>query len=226
MFPEPFDRAGFRIVPEVLQGNECDRLLDSLTESSLARSKAGARHVLSNPAFRDLALEIRLVALAGEALGAPAIPFRATLFDKSSDANWLVPWHQDKTLPIKDRFEAEGWGPWSVKAGVLHAQAPADALDRVVALRVHLDPSTPENGPLRVIPGSHRLGILPNAGIAVLVDQGQAMTCLVPRGGVLGMKPLLVHSSSKATSDQPRRVLHIEYASSLTLGPGQEIVVV
>ncbi|HXU30074.1 MAG TPA: phytanoyl-CoA dioxygenase family protein [Thermoanaerobaculia bacterium] len=225
MPPESLEATGFRIVPDLLADAECDRLLDSLAESSLARSRAGARHVLSIPAVRAAALDSRLRGLASEALAAPAIPYRATLFDKSPGANWLVAWHQDKTLPLKARFAAEGWGPWSVKAGVLHAQAPAEALDQVVALRVHLDPSTEENGPLRVIPGSHRLGILRDAGVASLIERSPIVTCLVPRGGVLVMRPLLVHSSSKATSDQPRRVLHIEYTRALLLGPGQEIAV-
>lgn len=223
MTPETFDEAGFRIVPDVFSDAECDRLLRALAEPSLTRSRAGARHALSVPAIRQAALDSRLVSLATEALTVPAIPYRATLFDKSPGANWLVAWHQDKTLPMKDRFEAEGWGQWSIKAGVLCAQAPAEVLGRIVALRLHLDPSSAENGPLRVIPGSHRLGILSESGIASLAERSALATCIVPRGGALLMKPLLVHASSKATSDLSRRVLHIEYASDLTLGPGREI---
>lgn len=225
MIPETFDEAGFHIVPEVFSDAECYRLRRDLAESSLARSRAGARHVLSVPTIHKAALDSRLVSLATEALTVPAIPFRATLFDKSPGANWLVAWHQDKTLPMKVRFEAEGWGPWSIKEGIRHAQAPAEVLGQIVALRIHLDPSTAENGPLRVIPGSHRLGILSEAGIASLAERSAPATCVVPRGGTLLMKPLLVHASSKATSDIPRRVLHIEYASYLTLGPGREIAV-
>jgi ectoine hydroxylase-related dioxygenase (phytanoyl-CoA dioxygenase family) len=89
-----------------------------------------------------------------------------------------------------------------------------------VALRVHLDDSTSENGPLRVIPGSHERGILSDAGIRELVAREHPHECIVARGGVLVMRPLLVHASSKSAAPAPRRVLHIEYASTMTFEPG------
>ena len=39
-------------------------------------------------------------------------------------------------------------------------------------------------------------------------------------GGVVVLRPLIVHASSKMKSDLSRRVLHIEYARSLDLGDG------
>jgi hypothetical protein len=111
-------------------------------------------------AIREFATDRRLLEIAGAALATTPTPFRATLFDKSSDANWLVVWHQDTALPLHRRIDARDWGPWSVKAGVVYAHAPAGALSNVVALRVHLDDSTSTNGPLRVLPRTHRLGLL------------------------------------------------------------------
>ena len=158
-----------------------------------------------------------LAGLAGEILGAAAIPYRATLFDKSPNSNWLVVWHQDTALPIQDRQDVPGWGPWSVKDGITYAHAPAAALEKVVALRVHLDDSTAENGPLRVLPGTHNVGVLGDDGIHRLASAVNSVDCVVPLGGVVAMKPLIVHASSKSRSEQPRRVLHIEYALSLDL---------
>jgi ectoine hydroxylase-related dioxygenase (phytanoyl-CoA dioxygenase family) len=166
-----------------------------------------------------------LTGIAQRFLGVKPFPFRATLFDKSADSNWLVVWHQDTALPFKRRIDEPGWGPWSVKAGVLYAHAPASVLERVIALRVHLDPSEIENGPLRVVAGSHTLGILTDDELRRLGGSGEVQTCLVPRGGVVAMRPLLVHSSSKSTSGSPRRVIHIEYADSASLGPGRELAV-
>jgi hypothetical protein len=77
-------------------------------------------------------------------------PFRATFFDKSATSNWLVAWHQDMVLPLTHRADVPGWGPWSLKAGMLYARAPASALERVLALRIHLDDSTAMNGPLHI----------------------------------------------------------------------------
>jgi Phytanoyl-CoA dioxygenase (PhyH) len=134
--------------------------LERLSQADLERTKGGARHLLGVPVVRDLSLDPRMIALAGEFLDSIAIPFRATLFDKSAGGNWLVAWHQDTALPLRARVEHPDWGPWSVKAGVLYAHAPASALECVVALRVSLDDSLPTNGPLRVLPNTHRAGVL------------------------------------------------------------------
>src|SRR5262249_10545300 len=155
--------------------------------------------------------------IAKKFLASEPFPFRATLFDKSADANWLVVWHQDTALPLVSRFEEPGWGPWSTKAGVLYAHAPAWALARVVALRRHLAPSENASGSLRVIPGSHKLGVLTDQELESLSTSQETETCLVPAGGILAMRPLLVHASSKSTSSVPRRVIHIEYANARCL---------
>jgi ectoine hydroxylase-related dioxygenase (phytanoyl-CoA dioxygenase family) len=108
---------------------------------------------------------------------------------------------------------------------VLQAHAPTAALERVVALRVHLDDSTPTNGPLRVIPGSQRHGVMEDDVVHALARASGAVDCLTPRGGVVVMRPLIVHASSKAESSAPRRVLHFEYADSLTLSDGAELAI-
>jgi ectoine hydroxylase-related dioxygenase (phytanoyl-CoA dioxygenase family) len=112
-----------------------------------------------------------------------------------------------------------------MKSGVIYAHAPTTALDRVLALRVHLDDSTASNGPLRVLPGTHRLGVLSDTDVATLAQQNEPVDCLVARGGVLGMRPLTVHASSKSRSDAPRRVLHIEYAEAMVIEHGIELAV-
>jgi len=158
--------------------------------------------------------------MAQEILGRAALPFRATLFDKSPTSNWLVVWHQDTALPLCERREVPGWGPWSIKEGVNYAHAPASALEQVLALRLHLDDSIAENGPLRVLPGTHSLGVLSDEALRDLSTQIEAIDCTVPRGGILAMRPLVVHSSSKSQSNVPRRVLHMEYAAYLVFDQG------
>ncbi len=92
-------------------------------------------------------------------------------------------------------------------------------------LRIHLDDSTERNGPLRVLPGSHERGVMTDEDIERLVPQTSPVECVVQRGGVLAMRPLLVHSSSKSHDDSPRRVLHIEYAASVFPAEGLELAV-
>src|SRR5262249_50557598 len=156
---------------------------------------AGARHLMKNPAVAALANNARLTELAEGWLGGFAVPFRATLFEKSGAANWLIPWHQDTALPLVKRFDSTGWGPWSEKAGAAYAHAPAWALTRVIALRVHLDASDADNGPLRVIPGSHLAGVLSDQTVLEWAAANEPVECCVPQGGVLVMRPLILHSS-------------------------------
>jgi ectoine hydroxylase-related dioxygenase (phytanoyl-CoA dioxygenase family) len=211
---------GFAIVPEVFDKLEIDKISGELEGKNLRRSRAGARHLLSVPAVAALASDPRLLSVAADVLGCVPLPFSATLFDKSADANWLVVWHQDTALPLLERRDATGWGPWSKKAGVIYAHAPATALSQIVALRLHLDDSTPDNGPLRVLPGTHTLGVLSDAQIHDAARRIEPVTCTVGRGGVIVMRPLLVHASSKVTAPASRRVLHFEYAAAATFDEG------
>jgi len=217
------DERGFATVLGVLSLAEMQQLTDDLDRSGVTRSRAGLRHALRLASVAQLARDPRLLDLAKEILDGEALPFRATLFDKSAESNWLVVWHQDTALPLRERKETAGWGPWSVKDGIIYAHAPADALSRVLALRVHLDESTPQNGPLRVLPGTHKRGVLTDDEIQGLSQSIAPSDCLVPQGGVLAMRPLLVHASSKSQSYLPRRVLHIEYAVSMNLTPSLEL---
>jgi hypothetical protein len=211
---------GFAIIPDVFGAPELDSISHELAVAPLKRSRAGIRHLLSVPAIATLARDSRLLELASAALGCEPVPFGATLFDKSAEANWLVVWHQDTALPLLERREVPGWGPWSEKSGIVYAHAPAAALEQVVALRVHLDDSTPDNGPLRVLPGTHEMGVLNDEQIHALSQRLEPVACTLARGGVLAMRPLLVHASSKVVTVAPRRVIHFEYAASAVLAHG------
>jgi hypothetical protein len=209
-------RDGFEILCGVeLPGLES--VAKVLEAPSFSRTRAGARHLLRHAGVSALAHQPALLEIACRAVGTGAVPFRATLFDKSPNANWLVSWHQDTALPLRSRHDRPGWGSWSEKEGVLYAHAPASALERIVAIRIHLDDSSSENGPLRVLPGTHRLGVLSDDALARWAAKVRAVECTVSRGGLVMMKPLIVHASSKAATDRRRRVLHLEYAGSLAL---------
>jgi ectoine hydroxylase-related dioxygenase (phytanoyl-CoA dioxygenase family) len=222
---EPIQKQGFAIIPELLASKEIDALLDELSRAELPRSRAGVRHAMRLPAVAAVAQDSRLMEIAQEVLGEAAFPFRATLFEKSPTANWLVVWHQDTALPLRKRRETPGWGPWSIKDGLTYAHAPASALSQVLALRVHLDDSTAENGPLRVLSGTHTLGVLTDQALHDLSTRIAAVECLAPRGGVLAMRPLVVHASSKSQAEVPRRVLHIEYAASPLIADSLELTI-
>jgi ectoine hydroxylase-related dioxygenase (phytanoyl-CoA dioxygenase family) len=216
---------GFAVIPGILKEDRATLLAADLATANPRRSRAGVRHALGHAAVASLANNSRLLEIAREILSANAYPFRATMFEKTTDANWLVVWHQDTALPLRRRQETPGWGPWSVKEGVIYAHAPASALSQVLALRVHLDDSTSQNGPLRVLPATHKFGVLSDDAIHQLAQDIAPVECCVPRGGVVAMKPLVVHSSSKSQSECARRVLHIEYAANTAIAGGLELAV-
>lgn len=174
------EQDGFEIVPHCLQGSDVDALAVALSQASMRRSRAGMRNALQVEAVRKLALDPSLLKLARSALGQQALPFCGTLFDKSPASNWLVVWHQDTALPLRERRDAIGWGPWSVKEGVICAHAPAKALEQVLAIRIHLDESTTQNGPLRVLPGTHKSGVLSDDTIHDLSFRVPEVVCQVP----------------------------------------------
>lgn len=216
---------GYGLIPNVFSQAEVPSLLEELGRAGLPRSRAGVRHAMRNDSIAGLARDARMMEIAKQILGAGAIAFRATLFEKLPDSNWLVAWHQDTALPLRERRDIPGWGPWSVKDGVHYAHAPARALEQIVALRVHLDDSTADNGPLRVLPGTHTQGVLTDDEVHALAEGVAAVDCLMPLGGVVAMRPLVIHASSKSRIETPRRVLHIEYSASAAIADGLELAI-
>jgi ectoine hydroxylase-related dioxygenase (phytanoyl-CoA dioxygenase family) len=220
------EEQGFANVPAVLSTRELIPILVSLADLEPPRGRAGVRHVLGHPTVKVVAHNPPLMEMAQAVLGSAAFPFRATLFDKASDSNSLTNWHQDTALPLREQIDAPGWGPWSEKQGVIYAHAPAAALQQVVALRLHLDDCTEENGPFKVIPGTHGIGILSDEEIERHATYQQPVECLAARGAVVAMRPLVIHATSKSRSQASRRILHIEYAATAEFTGGLRLAMV
>ena len=174
---------------------------------------------MANPVIREVANDKRLLTICETLTSKTLVPYKATLFEKTGKANWLVSYHQDTALPLEKKVTEDGWGPESTKQGTRFVHAPTWALSKILALRIQLDDSTSLNGPLRVIPGTHRKRQLTDNAFAEAVKSSEPVECLTKRGGVIAMRPLILHASSKSSNDPPRRVLHIEYAESLDLAP-------
>lgn len=136
------------------------------------------------------------------------VAVQCTYFEKSTARNWLVPMHQDLTIPVREKTQAPGFSAWSRKQGDTFVQPPAQVLEQLIAVRVHLDPCSEADGPLQVVPGTHLLGVLtPEAEVSARGSR-RAVACVAETGDVLLMRPLLLHASSKATGRSMRRVLH------------------
>jgi len=217
-----FHNDGFAIIRSVLNEAEI-AIFRSACEPLLhadASRRPGVRQLLKRaPALREHLNSPTFKALLGD-LGAPdARPVRSILFDKSPTANWLVPWHQDATIALTVKADIEGFGPWSIKDGEHHCRPPRWLLDRLFAVRIHLDDNDATNGPLRVIPGSHANGLLPESSIESLTRSSPIVECMARAGDAVVLRPPLVHASSRSMSTARRRVVHVEFCdASLPIG--------
>jgi hypothetical protein len=216
---------GYAVIPNVVDDNAQSELIGDLNQA-LAKNNAvprpGLRNLLSlSPRCREISQSRSLRSLIEPILGPSAKAVRGIYFDKQREANWKVAWHQDLTITVKQKVEIEGFGPWSLKGGITHVQPPASVLEQMLAVRLHLDETDLTNGALRVVPGTHRLGRLSAEDIQAHLKGMKVESCGVPKGGVMLMRPLLVHSSSTSQLLRRRRVIHLEYCAA-QLPPGLE----
>jgi ectoine hydroxylase-related dioxygenase (phytanoyl-CoA dioxygenase family) len=198
---------------------EATRVFSSADEAAVLRRGGevyGVRDVLSRvPEVRRLAESARMMEVVETILGPGSFAVRGLFFDRTPTANWNLPWHQDVTIAVKQKLEVPGFGPWTLKAGTPHVHAPAELLARMITVRLHLDDCGPENGPMRVLPGSHAEGRLTPSEVGRWTSEAsrKAISCVVQAGGAFIMSPLLLHASAAATAPGHRRVIHLEYAA-------------
>jgi len=150
--------------------------------------------------------------VAASVLGETSHPVRAILFDKTASTNWGLPWHQDRTIAVTQRVEVAGFGPWTVKRGLLHVAPPFELLAGMVTLRVHLDPVPETNAPLLIAPGSHRLGQIHESELISVVQRCGTAACLADAGDIWIYSTPILHSSEAACNPTHRRVLQVDFA--------------
>jgi hypothetical protein len=224
MIPTPsyFEQKGFTITSSVLDDHALGLLAHEIQKLTPDTEKKKSSSFRFWPKHSPKIMEILLTSPAGELLSSifknDFFPVRGIFFNKAPSSNWGVLWHQDLVIAVKEKKNIPGFSQWTKKDEVNYVNAPKELLERIVTLRIHLDDCTEKNGPLIVISASHKLGCLTNTRIEKLVSTNKQEVCLVPRGGILMMRPLLVHSSSRSTEDLPRRVIHLEFAAELLPG--------
>lgn len=196
-----FEAVGFYVLDAVVSSEQIQDIEARLSE--VAYGGAGTRNLITTDWCRDLVQRLKQIPGIAQVLPPDAVAFQCTYFDKSESKNWLVALHRDLSIPVKTRIDSPEWKAWSKKEGVLFAQPPASVLQSVVAVRVHLEENCETNSPLQVVPESH----------AGLGNPDERVNCLVPRGGALIMRPLLLHASSKLVAGR-RRVLHFIFGPS------------
>jgi len=212
---DAFARDGSIVLRDVLTVADCRSLSSQIEQTE----SVGNRRLLETPWCAGLAQELQRHPALARLIPADYVAVQCTYFEKSPAQNWLVAFHQDLSIPVLRRVDDASLGGWSEKDGTLFVQAPIDILQQMIAVRLHLDPCGREDGPLRVIPGSHRYGRVMTSVIAELRNAGEQRECLANEGTIWLMRPLLLHASSKASGTGRRRVLHFVYGPrSLTHG--------
>ena len=199
---------GFALVRGLLSEAECDDVSRSLGAADTRG--AGSRRLLNEAWCANLACKVMAHPDVRDALPACARAVQCTFFEKSAAKNWLVPIHQDLSIPVAGIVDHPALSGWSEKEGAIFVQAPDHVLEQMLAVRVHVDHCSTEDGPLRVVPGSHEFGRIDPAHAAIA---GRTAGVVVPaqRGDALLMRPLVLHASSKSSGSSLRRVLHFVF---------------
>ena len=151
-------------------------------------------------------------------VGPSSQPVRAILFDKTPGANWALGWHQDRTIAVRERVDRSGFDHWNFKAGVTHVEPPFGFIERMITVRIHLDPVPEDNAPLLIALGSHRCGKIEEGQIDQVVEGGDTFACTAEAGDVWLYRTAVLHASARSTSGRSRRVLQVDYSADALPG--------
>ena len=165
------------------------------------------------PGIEPLIFNDKLEAIIADLFGAGYFAVKSIYFDKPEKSNWFVAWHQDLTIAVSNKADIPGYGPWTIKLDQFAVQPPLHVLQDNFTIRIHLDDADEGNGALKVVAGSHLNNI---CRIEKINWQNKSETiCSVKAGGAMIMRPLLLHASSRTTTNKKRRVIHIEFSKAV-----------
>ncbi len=220
MQSEDILKNGFAIIEDVYSDHEVSSIIktiDKADQSNPAFRKttdlfAIRRFLKEAPGVKELIFNNKLKTLINNLFGVGYFAVKSIYFDKPERSNWFVAWHQDLTIAVSNKADLYGYGPWTVKMDQFAVQPPLDILQDNFTIRIHLDDTDEGNGALRVVPGSH----LKNIRRVEAIDwHAEPETiCKVNAGGIMIMRPLLFHASSRTTTNKKRRVIHIEFSKA------------
>jgi len=212
------EKNGFTIVDAVFSKEEIAQMLGIIemadTSKSTFRKSAdlfAIRQFLKEiPEINPIIFDQNFKNLIQQLFGEGYFVVKSIYFDKPEQSNWFVAYHQDLTISVDKKEQLPGYENWTVKQGQFAVQPPLDLLEQMYTVRIHLDDTDENNGALKVIPGSHLKGIYRPAALDLSIEK--EASCKVSSGGMMIMKPLLLHSSGRTTNNTKRRVIHIEFS--------------
>jgi ectoine hydroxylase-related dioxygenase (phytanoyl-CoA dioxygenase family) len=211
---------GFTVIEAIYSPEEITAILAELNNVNTNKNtfrKTGdlfaIRQCLKEiPAVGSIIFNDKLKALINDLFGHNYFVVKSIYFDKPEKSNWFVAWHQDLTISVDKKTELLGYGPWTVKQNQFAVQPPLNILQNNFTIRIHLDDTDEGNGALKVIPGSHLKQVYRPETIDCATET--EYTCNVKAGGVMLMRPLLMHASNRTTNNKPRKVIHVEFGNA------------
>lgn len=192
--------------------------LSCFDEAASTQSNAGQRLRPSEALSQAVSINSSLMK-AIMRIDAHAKPVRVVAFNKSEDANWGVPWHQDRVIAVTGRKHVQGYRNWTEKSGTWHCEPPQHILDQMLFVRVHLDDTDYSNGAMEIAVGSHKAGVVPSKSAQAEALKYPVEVCEAERGDVCVLKMLTLHTSKPASIQSGRRVLRVDFSSSVLPGP-------
>ncbi|WP_299188434.1 phytanoyl-CoA dioxygenase family protein [uncultured Aquimarina sp.] len=212
-------KQGFTTIPDIYSNQEINQLikvLDTLQSynTNFRKTKylfAIRKFLKEVPEIKNSVLNNNLKQLIEDYFGKNYFLVKSIYFDKPPSSNWFVSYHQDLSVSVNKKTIVDGYTNWTVKKEQYGVQPPLEILENIYTIRIHLDDTNKSNGALKVIPKSHTKGIYRPETIDWKIEK--AIICDVPRGGVMLMQPLLLHSSNRTTNNQRRRVIHLEFSN-------------
>jgi ectoine hydroxylase-related dioxygenase (phytanoyl-CoA dioxygenase family) len=210
---------GFTIIDDIYTTEEINAILQVIAEADTTKPTfrktndlfAIRQFLKEIPAASDVIFNSRLMAIVSQVFGENYFVTKSIYFDKPGQSNWFVAYHQDLTISVDKRLDVDGFGSWTVKQEQYAVQPPLKILEGNFTIRIHLDDTDENNGALKVIPTSHAKGIYRPETIDWTIEK--ETICTVKKGGVMIMKPLLLHASNRSTNNNKRRVIHIEFSN-------------
>jgi ectoine hydroxylase-related dioxygenase (phytanoyl-CoA dioxygenase family) len=205
---EQYEREGYvlfqNVLDEALIQEASDHVAWLLEKNPGVRPEHLGHTLMTNdPFWVRLVSDDRLLDIAQQFIGPNIALFASHYICKPPGDGQPVLWHQDGSY-------------W-----------PLEPME-VITLWLAVDDSLPENGCMRVIPGTHTLdlkGLQPNTEVANVlsseippeyVDESKAVDCVLRRGGVSVHHPNIIHGSNANTSTLRRCGLTIRYIPTTT----------
>lgn len=218
-YQEQLTAKGYTVIENVFSEGQVEQVLQLISQADTSQDTfrktadlfAIRQFLKVVPGVRQAIFTEELQQIIHTLFGTDYVPVKSIYFDKPGQSNWFVAWHQDLTISVDKKLAIEGYGPWTAKQGQYAVQPPVELLESNYTVRLHLDDTNEHNGALKVIPGSHLHGI--QRPDTLDLHATPEVSCCVKKGGIMIMRPLLMHASSRSTDGNNRRVVHMEFSN-------------